>query len=678
MTTPMVGHPRVPRLAVLSVLALASCTHDPTQRIASGPAAPASVPSASASAPAPAWEPITSPGLVVTMLAPPAPGTPVDRLGDPLPAGAIARFGTTRLHHSSIVYGVARFGDYIVSVGEGIGHHGPPINFWDAKSGRLAATAEADTPGAVAADAAGNLMVIATMSDAYVFSRSGQKVQSVALPKREGLIEDVAMTRDGKTAAVLRDDGCEVDLYATTPVRYLKSVGCAAPSPGKLAISDDGSLLAVGDEEGGLFVVDVKTSKVVLAYAQPTPLRDPPALVFVPRSSDLMEARADGTLARWLPRSRRTSFEVKDAFEGEGAAIAISEDGRDVAVGSLTGHADTTLLDASTGAKRWEKESPGWANYSYSVVFDGADRVVVGTSHGSVEYLNAKDGSRIELHEGGEEDVNAVAFLDEDRVLSFGSRIEQWSIAAPHAPPARPLKDEEFNDFIVDAKGDSLIARGNDSLTKIRVRDWSRASTLGELDGGFRGASPDGRQVFLGDFGTFMRIDAVAMRKLPPLPGVKENRTPECVAVSADGARVAAVLTEQKGKPRLYRWESKTAAPVIQEFLAGAEDTLACAFASNGVLVIGTFDGAYVVQKDGKAKRAITDRGLWRIVADPKRPRVAFADTREKVALYDLTTGAVREVGQHLDNVDELAFSPSGDRLASASEDDSVVVWDVR
>jgi WD40 repeat protein len=669
----------MPRFAIVLPLVLASCTHDPTQRIASGrEAPPPATPSASASVSVPSLgEPITATGLTVTMVAPPATGTPVDRLGDPLPAGAIARFGTTRLHHGGVVDGLARFGEHIVSIGAGIGRHGPPINFWDAKSGRLAATAEADMPRMIAADVKGELMVIATMSDAYVLSRPDAKIQSVALPKRAGLIRDVAITRDGETLAVLRDDGCEVDLYGVAPLRHVKSIACAAPLPGNLAISDDGTLLAVADEEGGLFFIDVKTSKVMPGPALPKALRDPPALAFVPRSSELMEARADGTLARWIARAPRRLFEVSDAFEGEARAISISDDGRTVAVGSIAGHADTTLLDASNGAKRWERENDGWANYSYSVAFDSG-RLAVGTSKGSIEYLDPKDGSTVHLHQGGEGDVNAVAFLDEDRVLSFGSQIEQWSITSPHAPPIRPLADEDFNDFIVDAQGDTLIARGNEGLTKVSTRDWSRAGSLADLGGGFLGASSDGRQVFLGDFGTFLRIDTVAMRKLPPLSGVSENRTADCVAVSADGARVAAVLEEPKGRPRLYHWENPGRAPRIQEFLGDAEDTLTCAFASTGALAIGTQRGIHLVQKDGKSKQVIEGRYLWRIVADPRRPRVAFADADDKIALLDLATGTVREVGQHLDNVEELAFSPSGDRLASASSDDSVIIWDGR
>jgi WD40 repeat protein len=229
---------------------------------------------------------------------------------------------------------------------------------------------------------------------------------------------------------------------------------------------------------------------------------------------------------------------------------------------------------------------------------------------------------------------------------------------------------------VVSAKGDILVASTRAGIVEVRTKDWTRIGNLDDLEGGFYGASADLKTMFLGTFGTFERIDTARMKKLPPLSGATEKRTPECVAVSADGSRVAAVLSEQKGRPRLYRWETTTAAPAIQALFEN-DDRWACTFASNGALVVGTDLGTYVVTKDGKAKK-LNGRSIWRIEADPKKPRVAFADTDEKIALLDLTTGAVREIGSHLDNIDELAFSPSGERLASASQDDSVVVWDVR
>jgi WD40 repeat protein len=65
------------------------------------------------------------------------------------------------------------------------------------------------------------------------------------------------------------------------------------------------------------------------------------------------------------------------------------------------------------------------------------------------------------------------------------------------------------------------------------------------------------------------------------------------------------------------------------------------------------------------------------LVSNAERVR-PLESARFRPRWLDLTTGSVRELGAHLDNVDALEFSPSGDRLASGSADDSVLVWDVR
>jgi WD40 repeat protein len=69
---------------------------------------------------------------------------------------------------------------------------------------------------------------------------------------------------------------------------------------------------------------------------------------------------------------------------------------------------------------------------------------------------------------------------------------------------------------------------------------------------------------------------------------------------------------------------------------------------------------------------------MWKIAADPKHPRVAFAAGDDTIGILDLATGKTTELGRHDGRVDAIAFSPSGDRLATGGLDQTAIVWDAR
>ena len=96
--------------------------------LASQPETPKPAPPPSPQAARPAEQPKTEPVAEVK-----TSGSPVDRQGDPLPEGALARLGTSRLGHGAVICSIAFSGDNKLVATAGFDSF---VNVWDASTGQ--------------------------------------------------------------------------------------------------------------------------------------------------------------------------------------------------------------------------------------------------------------------------------------------------------------------------------------------------------------------------------------------------------------------------------------------------------------------------------------------------------------------------------------------------------------
>ena len=593
-----------------------------------------------------------------------------DRFHDPLPPHAIARFGTPRLYHGALVEGLGVVGTTIATVGDGIGHHGPTIRFWDLRDGRL--VAHATVANVHQTDAGGGKLVVSNIESALLID--GLTVRVLLRHGANELIKAVAIDSDGKAAAVVTaapwSTPCRVHVYQLDNPRGRSESDPLHVGPGehvtpcdlaepRHAALDPSGLVALGDEHGTLVVIDTHTDKVVMRHAMTA--HDAPALRFAPKSHDLFEAR-DSVLVRWNVRAGRALYEKPDAFNGAAQAVAVSSDEASVAIAAY----DIALADGQTGAVRWHADLGGSTGPSYAIAFVG-DRVIAGSNEGGLRLLEAKTGARAQIVP--DETVEALAFQTADRLLVLGEKLYAYSIAAPAKPPATLLDKDPPRAIAVTPQ--ALFTMDNKkTLRRLRLPGLEQTAALAGRDGWLHALAPDGAYLYTTEFGAF---DRVATAKLKLAPVAQQPKEVECVAPGVSGA--FAVVAQVHGHRTLLRW-SKAGAPSSVE-LAKVDAPTSCVAVGDDV-VLATYDRLVVVRKSGKVELLPKQQPMWKIAADPKHARVAFAGADDSVGLYDLASGKRVDLGRHEGRIDALAFSPDGTLLATGGLDQSVLVWDVR
>ncbi|MEH2276781.1 MAG: ribosome assembly protein 4, partial [Nostoc sp.] len=98
--------------------------------------------------------------------------------------------------------------------------------------------------------------------------------------------------------------------------------------------------------------------------------------------------------------------------------------------------------------------------------------------------------------------------------------------------------------------------------------------------------------------------------------------------------------------------------------------------------VVGSLQKAVYLQPENKFQELNTLEGhssaVYSVVFSPDGQRLASASSDNTIKLWDVATGkAVQTLTGHSDVVRSVVFSPDGQRLASASADKTIKLWDV-
>jgi WD40 repeat protein len=600
-----------------------------------------------------------------------------DAFGDPLPAGAFRRLGTTRLRHGGSITSVAWSpdGQWVASAGAFSDHS---VRLWDTDTGKEILqfqkhpapvhhmTLSPDGTLAISIDNRGVL---------FVWETATGKVVSQAM------VDDSAaavFAANGKQFATIDKQGraCVLATATGERVRVFSVGGLNAPVTG-IAWSKDGKTLAIANTLNKVFLVDTLTVKAqhTLAHADKVE-----CLSFAPDGKTLAAAGKYKAIYLW---DASTGQEIR-RLEGHLAnikAISWSPDGKTLA--SASADWSVRLWTVATGQEilKFTRHQAPVVSVAFSP--DGKRLASGGTEKdGAVRIWEADSGKEVLTQQGPFGWVVGLTLLDNKTLLtaSGDAIMRLWDLDSGKCTGQFPCRQTRGKSNAVTRDGKLLAVGGNDGT--IQIFELPKG-TLSQQFRAHNGAvqtlafSPDGARLVTNgkDNKTYVWNVATGQEE-------RQLKHPPEFIHSLDFRGDGKVLCSGSTKGVLRLWDITTGQEIGR--LGGHKALIEHVLFSPDGTLLASVSWDFTVRvwdlTTGKEMRVLPlQAGVGYVAAfSPDGKTLATGCGGRKVRLWELATGKQRAVMDgHRGAVASLVFLPDGKTLLSGSSDGTALFWDL-
>ncbi|HEX4610177.1 MAG TPA: sigma-70 family RNA polymerase sigma factor [Urbifossiella sp.] len=626
-------------------------------------------------------------------------------LEEPLPAGAVARLGSTRWRHPGEAQSVSLSPDgAVLAVLSGVGSDITPrmLTLFDGTTGRVLQrqTRPEDRDIAFSPDGASLALLLSNGSVELRHPRTLELLRTLAPAHADGCVdstrENLVFSPNGRRLAAStgrqRDD---ITVWDVPGGRALTSVtGHNYCNPPK-AFTPDGTVLVLRLSNPNVQFWDATTGKKLRGFDtgvsgwMSAMSRDGAVIA---TSSETEIVLSDTRSGKELGRLRSDRKEVISPYaftpDGKGLVCHVSD-------------AKALVYDLVSGKVRHVFNSRGWIGRSMAMSADGR-RVAVGTVYNIARVWDVATGQEISGSDDGHDaPVRAVAVAPDGKTFVTGGANQQlrvWDAATGRL--VRRLPGASASQVTFSADGRRLVTAWEWG-DKARVWDVARGEHLADLPAAGHTVplvafTPDGAAVVM----TWRKeennyLGRAVLRVCDPVTGkssrefpLMKHLHPSALAVSPDGAWVAVGATTEPG---LLWWDLRRNRERVGPSDCGIG---AAAFSPDGrLLATGGIDrkarlwetatGREMLALEGH-ERSVTGVGFTPdgrvLVSVDGGPESVYwkGYGPQSVRFWDVATGReLARLGGHAVNATSLAITPDGTRVLTGLDDGSTLIWAV-
>ncbi|MBI4781499.1 MAG: NACHT domain-containing protein [Oscillatoriophycideae cyanobacterium NC_groundwater_1537_Pr4_S-0.65um_50_18] len=399
-----------------------------------------------------------------------------------------------------------------------------------------------------------------------------------------------------------------------------------------VALSPDGTLLAIGDAEGGLRLWQVSDGKLVL--------------------------RLEG----------HSGWVWAVAFSGEGQTLASCSSDKTIRIWSVSTGDCLQVLHGHTGSV-------------WSVAFspDGS-MLASGGDESSLLLWDRATGTCIHRLQGHQGRILSVAFSPDGSMLASGSAdgtIRLWQVASKDCCATLSEHSDYVWSVAFSPDGHHLASGSADRTLKLWLWETGACVQTLQHDNRVRSVqfSPDGETLISGSDDQTLRLWQV---ETGTCINVLRGHTDSVFSIAAADQTLVSGSADQTVK----LWNAATGR-CFRTLKGDTNSVFSVAFSPEGQLLASSSTDQTIrlwSWRDGTCLQTLRSHTGWvtSVAFHPEGNLLASSSADQTIRLWDVATGQnLRVLRGHTHWVQSVSFSPDGLTLASGGDDRTVRLWDV-